>query len=84
MCTSVLFFPEEYPDGYTCELELRPELVFQVIFIGILNVLRMVGEESKGRHMCSQLGNVLDLYRIPSYHRWVIGFNGFQHHFVQL
>jgi uncharacterized membrane protein required for colicin V production len=81
---SLLFLPEKQAQRYTAEVEVFPQLIFQVIPVWRFYVIGVITEKSKTGCIGRQLGYVLDLYRITPYYRWVKTFNCFQHHIVQL
>ena len=58
-------------------------MIFQVIAIGLLDIVGKITEEHKRRYRCWQLSDVFDLDGMSPYHGRTVTFDGFQHHFIQ-
>jgi len=69
---SALFFSKEESDRDAFEIKVFPKLVFEIVFIRLFYIIGEIAEECKGRNSSWQLGNILDLYRMSSYHRWMV------------
>ena len=60
------------------------QLVFQVVPVRGLDVVGIVGKESKRSNESRQLHHVFDLDGIAPYYRRMVRLHGLQHHVVQL
>jgi hypothetical protein len=47
----ILFFSEEQANRHSLKIKLLPQLIFQVILIGLLHIIREIAKEGKRRHM---------------------------------
>ena len=74
-----LLLPEKHTYRHAGKIEMKAELVFQVLLVAVLDVLGVVAKECKSRISNRQLRNILDLGQAPTVCGRTIAINRCQH-----
>ncbi len=69
-----LFLPKKYSNRNALKIKIFPQLIFQIIFVRLLNIVWKITEKSKRWSDCGNLSYVLNFNRMTSYNRRVISF----------
>src|SRR5437762_10934670 len=78
-----LFFAKKQTNRNTFKVELFSQLIFQIIFVRLFNVIRKIAKKRKRRNRSRQLSDVFYFDGVTSHNRRVISLNSFQNRFIQ-
>ena len=73
---NVLFFSEINPNWHSFKIKMLPQLVFEVVSVGNLDVVGVIRKECERWDLGRQLGDVFDGNGMATNNRCMIGCDG--------